>query len=167
MYFRWKSLGLIALNKTHNVNSSLKFLRRQSRFSTPSICRLLCNVLIQPPFDYGCTAWFSNLSKNLRVTLQAMQNKCIRLSLQLGNIWRVCAKEILELNCLNVHDRYIQVIFLNYTTISVLTILMKFSAHLTIMKYSCAVVTKTLFYKLKLGMQSSSGKWGYLGQIWN
>ena len=110
MYFRWKSLGLIALNKTHNVNSSLKFLRRQSRFSTPSICRLLCNVLIQPPFDYGCTAWFSNLSKNLRVTLQAMQNKCIRLSLQLGNIWRVCAKEILELNWLNVHDRYIQVI---------------------------------------------------------
>ena len=38
------------------VNAKLKFLYRQSRYLTPAYRRLLCNVLIQPHFDYGCSS---------------------------------------------------------------------------------------------------------------
>ena len=53
----------VTLNVIDKVNSRLKFLLRQNRFLTPPLRRLLCNALIQPLFDYACTAWFSNLSK--------------------------------------------------------------------------------------------------------
>ena len=46
----------MALNVINKVNSRLKFLHRQNRFLTPSLRRLLCNALIQPLFDYACTA---------------------------------------------------------------------------------------------------------------
>ena len=39
-----------------------------------------------------------------------MQNKYIRFCLQLDKISRICAKEFLELNWLNIHDRYLQFI---------------------------------------------------------
>ena len=65
----------MALNVIDKVNSCLKFLHRQNHFLTPPLCRLLCNALIQPLFDCACTAWFSNLSKRLRLCLQTSQNK--------------------------------------------------------------------------------------------
>ena len=73
----------MALNVIDKINSRLKFLHRQNRFLTPPLCRLLCNALIQPLFDYASTAWFPNLAKKLRLRLQATQNKCIRFCLQL------------------------------------------------------------------------------------
>ena len=42
--------------------------------------------------------------------LQATQNKCIRFCLQLDKMSRICVNEFLELNWLNVHDRYLQFI---------------------------------------------------------
>ena len=100
----------IALNIIDKVNSRLKFLHRQNRFLTPPLNRILCNALIQPLFDYACTAWFSNLSKRLRLRLQASKNKCIRSCLQLDKRSKTCIKEFLQLNWLNVHDRYLQFI---------------------------------------------------------
>ena len=38
------------------INDKLKFLYRQADFLNPSCKRLLCNALIQPHFDYGCTS---------------------------------------------------------------------------------------------------------------
>ena len=61
-------------------------------------------------FDYACTAWFPNLSKKLRLRPQATQSKCIRFCLQLDQMSRICVNEFLELNWLNVHDRYPQFI---------------------------------------------------------
>ena len=98
----------MALNVIDKINSRLKFLHRQNRFLTPPLRRLLCNALIQPLFDYACTVWFPNLSKKLRLRLQATQNKCIRFCLQLEKMSRICVNEFLELNWLNVHDRYLQ-----------------------------------------------------------
>ena len=123
----------MALNVIDKINSRLKFLHRQNRLLTPPLCRLLCNALIQPLFDYAWTAWFPNLSKKLRLRLQVMQNKCIRFCLQLHKMSRICVNKFLELNWLNVHDRYLQFIvshifkFYNFT-------LMTFSALLTIME---------------------------------
>ena len=46
----------MALNVIDEVNSPLKFLHRQDRSLITSLRRLLCSALIQPFFDYGCTA---------------------------------------------------------------------------------------------------------------
>ena len=41
-----------------NVVDKVKFLHKQNRFLTTPLRRLLCNALMQPLFDYPCTAWF-------------------------------------------------------------------------------------------------------------
>ena len=98
------------LNVIDNVNSRLTFLRKQNRFLRPLLRRLLCNTLIQTLFDYACTACFSNLSKRLKSRLQAFQSKSIRFCLQLDKRSKTPVKEFLQLNWLNVHDRYLQFI---------------------------------------------------------
>ena len=55
----------------------------QSRYLTPGYRRLLCNALIQPHFDYGCSSWFTLLKTNLKLRLQKAQNKCIHFYLNL------------------------------------------------------------------------------------
>ena len=105
----------MALNVIDKVNLRLKFLHRQNRLcvktvKTPPLRRMLCDALIQPLFDYACTAWFSDLSKRLKLRLQASQNKCIRFCLQLDKRSKTRAKEFLQLNWLNVHNRYLQFI---------------------------------------------------------
>ena len=111
MYFKWKSLRWInGFERNWWINSRLKFLHGHDRFLTHPLCRLLCNGLIQPLFDYASTTWFPKLSKKLRLRLQATQNKCIKFCLQLDKMSRICVNEILELNWLIVHDRYLQLI---------------------------------------------------------
>ena len=65
------------------INTKLNFLLRQSNYLNYSSRRLLCNALIQPHFDYGCTSWYPLLSKALKTKLQIAQNKCIRFCLEL------------------------------------------------------------------------------------
>ena len=59
-------------------------------------------------FDYICTSWFPNLSKKLRLRLQATQKKYMTFCLQLYKMSIICAKEILKLNLLNPHYRFQQ-----------------------------------------------------------
>ena len=68
----------MALKVLGKINGRLKFLYRKQSFLSPSFKRLLCNALIQPHFNFGNLAWYTNLNKNLRKKLQAWQNKCIR-----------------------------------------------------------------------------------------
>ena len=53
----------MALRVIEKINSRLKFLYRKNRILGIPLRRLLCNALIQPHFDYACTAWYPNLSK--------------------------------------------------------------------------------------------------------
>ena len=69
--------------------------------------------MIEPQLDHACTAWFSNLSKRLKLRLQASENKCMMFCLQLHKRSKICVKEFLQLNWLNVHDRYLQFIVSN------------------------------------------------------
>ena len=43
----------MALNVIHKINNKLKLLYRKNDFLTPTLGCLLCNALIQPPFDYA------------------------------------------------------------------------------------------------------------------
>ena len=47
----------MALKTTKKINQKLKFYTRKSRFLTPELRPLLCNAIIQPNFDYACSAW--------------------------------------------------------------------------------------------------------------
>ena len=90
------------------LNGKLKFLYRKNRFLSPPLRRLLCNAIIQPHFDYACTAWYPNLNQNIKKKLQTFQNKCIRFCLQLGNRSHIGVNEFNAINWLNVTDRFDQ-----------------------------------------------------------
>ena len=64
------------------VNTKVKFLYKQIKCLKQRLKRLLCNALIQPNFDYGCTSWFS-FSIKMRSSNKQHKNKCIRLCLDL------------------------------------------------------------------------------------
>ena len=76
-----ESMTLKVINK---INSRLRFLDRKNEFLSLPLRRLLCNSLIEPHFDYACSAWYPNLNKRLKSNLQILQNKCIRFCLNLN-----------------------------------------------------------------------------------
>ena len=90
------------------VNARLKFLHRKNKYLTPNLRRLLCNALIQPHFDYACSAWYPNLSKKLKNRIQTSQNKCIRFCLQLDKLSHISQKEFEIINWLHIKERYHQ-----------------------------------------------------------
>ena len=70
-----ESMAIRVINK---INTQLRLLYRQNTFFNIPLRRFLCNVMIQPFFDYSCNAWYPNANKKLKIRLQAAQNKCIR-----------------------------------------------------------------------------------------
>ena len=68
----------------------------------------MCNAIIQPHFDYACSAWYPNLTQKLKKKLQVMQNKCIRFCLQLDKMSTISHKEFKDLNWLPVINRFEQ-----------------------------------------------------------
>ena len=91
------------------INAKLKFLYRQSRYLTPAYKRLLCNALIQPHFDYGCSSFFPLLKKILKLKLQKLklkpQNKCICFCLNLPPRSHIDPSHFRKINRLPVSDR--------------------------------------------------------------
>ena len=98
----------MALSVINKINNKLKFLYQKNRFLTPTLRRLLCNALIQPHFDYACSAWYPNLTKKLKNRIQTSQNKCIRFCLQLDKTSHMSHKEFETLNWLPVTERFNQ-----------------------------------------------------------
>ena len=56
----------MALNIVNKVNNKLKFLYHKNSFLMPALRCLLCSALIQPHFDYACSAWYPSLTKKLK-----------------------------------------------------------------------------------------------------
>ena len=50
----------MALSVINKINDKLKFFYRKNGFLTPTLRQLLCNALIQPHFDYACSARYPN-----------------------------------------------------------------------------------------------------------
>ena len=67
--------------------------------------RLLCNALIQPHFDYGCTSWYPLLNKAFKKRFQTTQNKCIRYWLDLPSRSHISATHFGKINMLPVDLR--------------------------------------------------------------
>ena len=56
----------MALQVIKKINTRLRFLYRKNRFLFQTLCKLLCNAIMQPHFDYACSAWYPNLNKSLK-----------------------------------------------------------------------------------------------------
>ena len=95
------------------VNNRLKFLYQKQKFLTLSLCRLLCNALIQLHYDYACSAWYPSLNKRLSKKIQTSQNKCIRYCLNLDNRAHVGIDEFIKINWLPTKERVAQCICVN------------------------------------------------------
>ena len=100
----------MALSVINKINNKLKFLYRKNRCLTPTLRRLLCNALIQPHFDYACSASYPNFTKKLINRIQTSQDKCIRFCLQLDKMIHISDKEFETLNWLLVTERFNQCI---------------------------------------------------------
>ena len=98
----------MALTVIEKINSRLKFLYQKNRFLDVPLHRLLCKALIQPHFDYSCTAWYPNLSKKLKDKLQVTQNKCIRFCLKLQSREHISNKNYHKLNSMPINQRFQQ-----------------------------------------------------------
>ena len=120
----------MALKTIKKINQKLKILYRKNRILTPKFRQLLCNGIIQPHFDYACSAWYPNLTQKLKKKLQVMQNKCIRFCLQLDKMSAISHKEFKDLNwfqsLIGLNNVLLQSC-LNLSMTSVRTTWMKFS----------------------------------------
>jgi len=100
-----ESMANYALGK---INGKLKFLYRKQQYLNYSLRRLLINALIQPHFDFACLAWYPNLNCNLKTRIQTIQNKCIRLCLNLGNRTHIGINMFKVINWLPTQKRFEQ-----------------------------------------------------------
>ena len=90
------------------VKTRLKFLHWKNKYLTPNLRRLLYNIVIQPHFDYACSAWYPNFFKKVKNRIQTSQSKCIRFYLQLGKILYIFQKEFETIKWLPIKERYNQ-----------------------------------------------------------
>ena len=103
----------MALRVLKKVNGRLSFLYRKQSFLSYKLRRMLCNALIQPHFDYACSAWYPNLTKNLTKKFQISQNKCIRFCLGLDNRTHIGVNHFKTINWLPVQSRFEQCVAMN------------------------------------------------------
>ena len=100
----------MALKVINKINNKLKFLYRKNGFLSPELRRMLCNVLIQPHFDYACPAWYPNLTEKNKKKIQIMQNKCIRFCLRLHKLHHISDEDFRLINWLPTNKRIDQCI---------------------------------------------------------
>ena len=48
------------------INGMLKSLYRKNRYLMSYLKQRLCNALIQPHFNYACSAWYRSLNKKFK-----------------------------------------------------------------------------------------------------
>ena len=92
----------MALNILDRINNKLKYIHRKNSCLTAALRRLPCNALMQPRFDYACSAWYLNQTKKLKHKIQTTQNKCMRFWLLLDKLKHTSHDEFEHLNLLPV-----------------------------------------------------------------
>ena len=91
------------------ANSRLKFLYRKGKYLNDYTKKLLVSALIQCHYDYGCSIWYTALTKQTKNMLQTTQNKIVRNVLNLPPRSHVGASEFSRINWLPVNLRVSQI----------------------------------------------------------
>ena len=117
----------------------------------------------------ACATWFSNLSKTLKLRIQASQNKCVRFCLQLGKRSKIRVKEFLQTGKTFMMDTYNSFQFIAFDIFKFQNdqcfdeLLCSIGENGVIKRFSNKRL-KLPFQKTKLGIQSLS----YVGpNTWN
>ena len=58
--------------------------------------------------DNVCNAWYLNINEELKMRLQAAQNKCIRFCLKLNDRSSIKSEDFEKINWLSIHERVSQ-----------------------------------------------------------
>ena len=90
------------------INFRRRFLYWRNRLLLQTLRRLLCNALMQPHFNYACSAWYPNLNSRLKLKLQILQNKCIRFYLNWNSRAHKGFTEFEKINWLPINARFEQ-----------------------------------------------------------
>jgi hypothetical protein len=98
--------GTNVIKKAH---SRLKCLYRKGKYLNQYSKKLLVSALIQCHYDYGCSIWYTPLSKKLKTKLQTSQNKVIRNILNLLPRSHIGADIFRNLNWLPIESRVSQI----------------------------------------------------------
>ena len=136
----------MTLKVINKINGNLKFLYRKNIFLPPGLRRMLCNALIQPHFDYACSAWYPNLNAKLKKNLQITQNKCIHFCLKLDKMHHI-SEDFKTINWLPVDQRVLK------------------SLNVTVFKYvnkACPYYMKEVFEYASQGRISSRNNYAKL-----
>ena len=164
----------MALKVLNKINGKLKFLYYKNKFLTLTLCRMLCNAIIQPHFDYAYSAWYPNVNEKLKKNIQITQNKCIRcilnFRLQLDKRHHIYSKEFESTNWLPVNKKvhqYINAItfkFVNNACRHHFNEVYEYATH-------CRIESRSNFAKLKVPYRKTNmGQNGlsYIGSsLWN
>ena len=94
----------MALKVINKINGKMNFIYRKNRFLTPGLRRMLCITLIQPHFDYACSAWYPNLNVKLK-KLQIIESKCVRFCLRLDKMHHISEEGFKITNRLHVDQK--------------------------------------------------------------
>ena len=82
----------LTLKTTKKINQKHKFLYGKNWFLTPELRRLLCNAMIQPHFDYACSAWYPNLTQKLKKKLQLWKTNVLAFVFN----WKKCLQYLMK-----------------------------------------------------------------------
>ena len=80
----------MVLKTIKKINQKLKLLYRKNQFLTLELRQLLFNAIIQPHFDYTCSAWYPNLTQKLKKKLQSYAKQMCLLLPSIGqNVYNI------------------------------------------------------------------------------
>ena len=94
-----------ALKAIKRISSRISFLYRKSSFLDFSTRKTLCLALIQPHFDYCCTAWHEGLPVKLKNRFDALQRKMVRFVFSMSPRCHVDQRHFREIGWLTIRDR--------------------------------------------------------------
>lgn len=94
-----------ALKVVGKISARLSFLYRKSSMLDMSSRKTLCLALVQPLFDYCCTAWHEGLSAKLKDRFDVMQRKMVRFVFNMSPRGHVDQQSLKQLGWLSVRDR--------------------------------------------------------------
>ena len=95
----------MALKVINTINSRLRFLYRIKQVPISISKRLLWNKIIQPDFDYACSALHPKLKK-IKSKLETIPGKCFRYFLLLDRKSHTGIKEFEQINWIPVSERF-------------------------------------------------------------
>ena len=66
---------------------------------------MLCNIVIQPHFNYACIPWYPLVNKKIGKKIQITQNLSICFCMELNSRHNIGVKEFKEINWLPTKER--------------------------------------------------------------